>query len=252
MLSVVRYSQILGVVAVDSSTASHLGKIEDVWLDDSGRIAYLSSMVGYLPLEQIATVGMDAVTTYGHLVVREPPNLCSIYHVSIQSAVGEPLGWVEDFVFDWHTGEIVAYIVSGEIAESLGGSAILYPQDIQHISAERVTVQDGARHHLKSEAEGLKGFLTEKSHQVQTLVKMIGDRLHDVISPHDHPDVVHVKIKTVSDEMLASGNHDHHALKDATEFLHARWETVQQTISRAGSRARVALDAAWKQIAGKK
>lgn len=252
MLSVVRYSQILGLIAVDSSTASHLGEVEDVWLDDSGRIAYLSSVVGYLPLEQIATIGIDAITTYGHLVVREPSNLRSIYHVSVQSATGEPLGWVEDFLFDWHTGEIVAYIVSGEIAESLGGSAILYPQDIQHVSAERVTIQNGATHRLMPEAEGLKGFLSEKSHQVQTLVRMIGDRLHDLVSPHDNPDVVHVKIKTVSDEMVASGNHDDHALKDATEFLHDRWESLQHTINRAGSRAKVALDAAWKQIAGKK
>lgn len=62
MLDVVRRSQLLELIAVDSATASHLGTVEDVWLDESGRIAYVSSVEGYLPLEQVSGVGTHALT----------------------------------------------------------------------------------------------------------------------------------------------------------------------------------------------
>ncbi|HLO84537.1 MAG TPA: hypothetical protein VK203_05910 [Nostocaceae cyanobacterium] len=35
----VKLSQIIGWVAIDSSTAGCVGELEEVWLDDSGRIA---------------------------------------------------------------------------------------------------------------------------------------------------------------------------------------------------------------------
>jgi hypothetical protein len=62
---------------------------------------------------------------------------------------------------------------------------------------------------------------------------------------------VRVKIKTVSDELAASGEHDRHALKEATDYLHEQWHHLQQSISRAGSRTKAALDSAWRQLTGK-
>jgi hypothetical protein len=90
--------------------------------------------------------------------------------------------------------------------------------------------------------------LSEKSHQVRNLVNEISNRLHDLISPHDKPEVVRVKIKEVSDELASSGEHDNHTLKEASDFLHEQWQHLQQSISRAGSRAKSALDSAWKQL----
>ncbi|WP_414753934.1 hypothetical protein [Anabaena sp. CCY 9910] len=54
MLNVVRCSQIIGWIAIDRSTANSLGELEEVWLDDSGRIAYFSGKETYLPVEGIA------------------------------------------------------------------------------------------------------------------------------------------------------------------------------------------------------
>jgi hypothetical protein len=171
-----------------------------------------------------------------------------LHEITVESTLGENLGWVEDFLFDWQTGEIAAYIVAGEIAAPFGGRAVLYPEDVEEIAIDKVIISKEVQDQLEAESEGLKGFLSEKSQQVQHLVNMIGDRLHHLISPSDKPEVVRVKIKEVSDEVAASTNHPHHALQEATEFLQEQWHSLQQSIARAGERAKASLDAAWKQI----
>ena len=250
MLHVLRRSQIVGLIAVDSSTASHLGVVEEVWLDNSGRIVYLSGNEGYLPLEQVSGISTGALSTYGRLLSQPPADLLNLDRQVVQSAAGQPIGWIEDFLFDWQTGEVMAYILAGELAEAFGGRAVLSPEDVQNISTEKVMIQEGAEQRLKHESEGLQGFLSEKSKDVQHLVKVIGDRVQHLISPHDKPDVVRVKVKEISDELVVSGHHDRNSLQEATEFLHNQWESLQQSISHAGERAKTALDAAWKQIAG--
>ena len=112
-------------------------------------------------------------------------------------------------------------------------------------------LEEDAPERLRSEVEGLKGFLSEKQHQVRQLVHELGDRLHDMISADDRPEVVHVKIKTVAEERMASGHHDHDVLQESTRFLHDQWENLQHHILRAKSRAQTALEAAWKQLTGK-
>lgn len=248
MLNVVRRSQIIGWIAIDSSTANSFGELEEVWLDDSGRIAYFSGGETYLPVEKIAGVGMGAVSVYYSPVEDTPENLRRLHEITVESTLGEKLGWVEDFLFDWQTGEIAAYIVAGKIAVPFGGRAVLYPEDVEEISTDKVIIREDVQDQLKGELEGLQGFLTEKSQQVQHLVNIIGDRLHHLISPSDKPEVVRVKIKEVSDEVATSTNHPHHALQEATEFLQEQWHSLQQSIARAGERAKSSLDAAWKQI----
>jgi uncharacterized protein YrrD len=248
MLNVIRYSQIIGLVAVDSATATHLGQVKEIWLDNSGHIAYLSSGEHYLPLEQISGIGTQAVSTYGHLAMSVPSDIYRLHQLAVHSVIGEPVGWIDDFLFDWHTGQIMAYLLAGDIAEPFGGRAVLYPEDVETIVLDRLIIREGGEQRLKREAEGLKGFLSEKSHQIRHLVKVIGDRLHDLITPHDQPGVVRVKIKDVSDELAASGHPDHHTLKEATDFLHDQWQSLQHSISGASQRAKTALESAWKHL----
>ncbi|HEY9801502.1 MAG TPA: photosystem reaction center subunit H [Leptolyngbyaceae cyanobacterium] len=248
MLNVVRRSQIIGWIAIDSSTTNSFGELEEVWLDDSGRIAYFSGGETYLPVEGIAGVGMGAVSVYYPPVEDTPENLRRLHEITVESTLGEPLGWVDDFLFDWQTGEIAAYIVAGEIAAPFGGRAVLYPEDVEEIAINKVIIREDVKHQLEAESEGLKGFFSEKSQQVQHLVHIIGDRLHHLISPSDKPEVVRVKIKEVSDEVATSTNHPHHTLQEATEFLQEQSHSLQQSIARAGERAKSSLDAAWKQI----
>jgi uncharacterized protein YrrD len=248
MLNVVRRSQIIGWIAIDSSTAARFGELEEVWIDESGRIAYFSGGEAYLPVERIAGVGMGAVSIYYPPVLDTPDNLRRLHQITVESTLGEAVGWVEDFLFDWQTGEIAAYIVAGEIAAPFGGKAVLYPEDIEEIATDKVVIREDVQDQLQGESEGLKGFFSEKSQQVQHLVHMIGDRLHHLIAPEDKPEVVRVKIKEVSDEVAASSDHPHHTLQEATEFLQEQWHSLQQSISRAGDRAKSALEAAWKQI----
>jgi uncharacterized protein YrrD len=132
----------------------------------SGRIAYFSRKEEYLPLEQIAGVGMGAVSVYHRLVVDTPENLYRLHKIPVQSRQGEANGWVEDFLFDWQTGEITAYILGGEIATPFGGRAVLYPEDVEEIASDMVIVREDIKDKLYSEPEGLKGFLSEKSQVV--------------------------------------------------------------------------------------
>ncbi len=251
MINVVRRSQIIGLLAMDGSTGLHLGQTEEVWLDEWGRVAYLSGDSRYLPLEQVFVVGPDAVLTYSSTLVDAPTHLRRLHRLAVESTLREPLGWVEDFLFDWQTGEIAAYILSGEIAGSLGGRAVLYPEDVEAIEAEALIIREEAKNRLKSEGEGLKGFLSEKSQAVKNLVKTIGDRLHGIVNPEDKSQAVRLKIKQVSDELASSGKYEPHVLKEATEFLQEQWSSLQQNIARASSRAKAALDAAWKELTAK-
>ncbi|MGA7932580.1 MAG: photosystem reaction center subunit H [Kovacikia sp.] len=251
MLNIVRRSQIQGLTVMDSSTLSYLGEVMEVWLDRKGRVTYLSGVTGYLPLEQVADIANGALSTYGRLGVTAPEDLLSLHQLAVRSSTGEPLGWVEDFLFDWHTGEIAAYLLAGQIAEPLGELAVLFPEDVEELTIDHLMMREDAQKSLKSESEGLRGFLSEKSQQVQHLVKLIGDRLHYLISPHDQPEVVRVKVKQASDELATSSQHDRHALKEATDYLHDQWEGLQKNISRSEHRAKSALDSVWKSLTGK-
>lgn len=251
MLNIVRCSQIRGLMALDGSTLSHLGEVEEIWLDQTGKVAYWSGRAGYCPLEQVADVSNQALSTYGRLVMEAPEDLQSLHQLVVQSALGEPLGSVEDFLFDWHTGDIAAYLLAGQMAESWGESVVLYPEDVAEITVAYLKLHEGAQEHLLPESEGLRGFLSEKSQPVRHLVKVMGDRLHHLITPQDKPEVVRVKVKQVSDELATSGEHDQHVLQEATTYLHEQWESLQHSINRAGERAKAAFDAAWKQFTTK-
>lgn len=93
MLNVVRRSQIIGWIAIDSSTANSFGELEEVWLDDSGRITYFYDGKTYLPVEGIAGVGMGAVFVYYPPVEDTPKNLRRLHEITVESTLGEPLGW---------------------------------------------------------------------------------------------------------------------------------------------------------------
>lgn len=250
MLNIVRRSQLIGLVVVDSSTTSHLGEIEEVWLDDAGRVVYFSGTAGFLPLEQVAGVSTQAIWTYGKLPIPEPMHLYRS-RLTVQSRAGKPLGWIEDLLFDWQTGEIAAYILAGDIAAPLGGRAVLDPEDVDTVEASYITIREDAAERLRSE-KGLQGFLSEKSHQVRNLVKLMSDRLHHLITPHDHPEVVRVKIQAVGDEFAETQEHDHPTLKAAIAFLQDQWHHLQDDISRASRRTKTAFESAWRHLSGQR
>lgn len=251
MLNVVRRSQIQGLVAMDSSTVSHLGEIEAVWLDETGKVTYLSSSVGYIPLEQVADITNDVLSTYGRLVIDAPENVSHLDRKQVQSVTRMPLGWVEDFLFDWHTGEVAAYILTGKIAETFGECAVLAPDDVEEITLEGLILREGAEKRLKPRSKGLEGFLSEKSQQVQHLVKVMGSHLHHLIHPHDQPEIVQVRINEVMDELATLDEPDHNALQEAIAYLHEHWQSLQQSISRSENRAKSALASAWRHLTAK-
>lgn len=179
MINVVRRSQIVGLTTMDGSTATQYDRVESVWLDNDGKVVYLAGSEGYTPLEQVSVVGDDAVLTYSKELLEAPSNLRRIDRIEVTSPSSGTLGWIEDFLFDWSTGDIAAYILGGTIAEPFGGTAVLFPDDVETIDAEVIVIKDDAKDRLKSEAEGLKGFISEKSQQVKHLVRKMSDRLRN-------------------------------------------------------------------------
>ncbi len=251
MINVIRRSQIIGLVTMDYSTAAKYDRVEEVWVNENGQVVYFAGGEGYTPLEQISVIGPDAVLTYSNSVFEPTSNIFNLKSLSVNSPTSDTLGWIEDFLFDWETGNIAAYILGGEIAAPFGGRAVLFPEDVEVIDTKAVVIKEEAQDRLKTESEGLKGFISEKSQQVKHLVKKMGDRVHSLISHHDQPEVVRVKIKEVSDQLAAAGKHDTNTLLEATEFLQDKWEDLHKSISRTGKRMKSALDSSWQRLTHK-
>ncbi|WOB43939.1 photosystem reaction center subunit H [Thermoleptolyngbya oregonensis NK1-22] len=249
MFNIIRRSQIVGLVAMDGSTATRLGGVEEVWVDGQGRVVYFASSAGYTPLEQISLIGPDAVLTYSDYAVEPSVSLRRLCGMRVRTpSRSDILGWIEDFLFDWETGDIAAYVLGGEIAAPFGGRAVLFPEDVEVIDADYVLIKEDAKSRLQGESEGLQGFLSEKSQQVKNLVKHMSDRLKSLVSPDDHPDVVRVKIRKVCDEFAGSKRHDKNALQEAVDFLQDKWEDLQKSLYRASDRTKQAIDSAWKRL----
>ncbi|MCS6959916.1 MAG: photosystem reaction center subunit H [Pseudanabaenaceae cyanobacterium SKYGB_i_bin29] len=249
MVNVIRRSQIIGLMSLDTSTASRFATVEEVWTDNHGRVVCFSSGSGYIPLEQVATIGIDALLTYSDLLLEAVASSSPLYRRLVRLPSGESIGWIDDFLFDWETGEIVAYILAGKIAEPWGGKAVLYPEDIATIEAEAVVIKEEAPQKLKGEGE-LQQFLSEKSQQVRRVVGQMVNKLRSLISAQDSPEVVRVKIRQVRDD-LAQGTTDHNLLEEAASFLQEKWQALQQSITRTASRMENALQQAWQKLTGK-
>ena len=249
MINIVRRSQIVGLTTMDGSTATQYDRVEEVWLDEDGKVVYLEGNEGYIPLKQISVVGDDAVLTHSNEVVQSPENLRRINRIEVSTLTSAPMGWVEDFLFDWESGNVVAYVLGGTIAEPFGGTTVLFPDDVKIIDGEVIILKEGAKNRLQSEKEGLKGFISEKSQQVKHLVKKMSDRLRNSISADDKAEAVKNKIKQVSDEL--AGSVDKKTLTEATEFLQSKWQELQQISTGAGRRMKSAANAAWKELTHK-
>lgn len=252
MFNIIRYSQMIGLTAIGNTTNSHLGNVEEIWLDESGYVTHLSSRQRYWSLTQVASVGKEIVSVDRPLMVASPPHLHRGYQLAVRSRIGETLGWVEDFLFDWHTGEIVAYILAGEIAIYLGERAILLPGDIEKYTPEALIIPEGARNLLKPELEGSKDFICEKSDQVKFLIHEITDRLQRLFSLNDGPDKLQIKIQQVSEDLASTNEYDQRHLAEATEFLHDQWASLQHGFNRNLNLAQTALEKAWKEILSQK
>jgi len=249
-MNVIRRSQMIGLTAMDRSIAKGYGRVEEIWVDEAGRVAYFTSNQGYMPLEAVATVGPDAVLTYSSIGIDDPGDpLNPLIRRAVRTRnSNEPVGWVDDFLFDWETGDIVAYVLSGDIASPFTSRAVLFPEDVEAIDTDAVVIKEGATYRVKSEPEGLQGFLSEKSQQVKNLVQRMRDRLQSLINADDEPETVRVKVKQVKDELACSSKHDSNALDEAADYLQDKWQDLQHRVTQAGTRMKQALEHAWKRL----
>lgn len=194
--------------------------VQKVWVDDSGKVNYIADSRGYIRVP-------DAIES-------DFERLQELYHMNIFSPQGERLGWVENFLFDWNTGNIAAYIIGGDMAAPFGGRAVLYPEDVEVIDAEAVIVKEGAQlSRFEKESQGWQSFLSATSQTLENLVKTTGERIKSLFSPQGKSQVIRVKIK--------QGGNTSNPLPKAADFLVSHWENLTDKVQRA-------LQAAWKEL----
>lgn len=252
MMSVIRRSQIVGLIALENEEMTPFDRVKEVWSDATGRVVYLACTQGYARLQQVADITPDAVFVYDRWLLEPPIDLYRLHCLAVDSPAGNTLGWIKDFLFDWQTGEIIVYIMAGEIAAPFGERAVLLAEDVETIDERAIILKESAQKRLKSESEGLKGFLCEKSYQVRKLVKRISDRLDSTISSDDKPEVICTKIKIIRDELATDRPHyDDLALAEAATFVQQQWANIQQSLTRRKEWAKSSLNTAWQQIISK-
>lgn len=237
MMNVIRRSQIIGLL--DRSPVTGYGRIDEVWVDESGRVSYFSSDQGYIPFEEVTVLEPDIRLRDWDM--KTPSQIFRQYTPIRFSRSRDRVGWIEDFLFDWETGDIVAYILGGEIASPFGDRAVLFPEDVEVIDTDAVVIKEGAKDRLKREAEGLKGFLGEKSQQVKHFIKRMRDRLSASFIPDDQPKTVRVKVKPVEDQVAASGKPDHKPMQE-------QWQQLQHRARKAGKQMKKAVNKAWHRL----
>jgi uncharacterized protein YrrD len=250
MITVIRHSQAVKLKIRDGETGSIVDRIVNVWLDRTGRVAYLALTKGYIRLQQITSIDAN-IAVCDRWLVNAPVNLIDLHCLAIRSLSGDYLGWIEDFLFDWQTGEISAYIIAGELAADFGGRAVLFPQHIAAFNADSITLKTGANERLESESIGMQGFLCEKSQLVRNLVKSLSDRACNMIFSNDPPELVRLKIEIVSNTIAIDDRIDRLALIEATQFVQQHWKILQESLNRSRNWATAALESAWKDIISK-
>lgn len=81
--------------------------------------------------------------------------------------------WLEDFLVDWEIENM---------AKPFSGRSVFSPKDIEAIDAEIIVVEEETKNPIKSQLEGLKGFIGKKSQQVKHFVKTMGDRFRSLVT----------------------------------------------------------------------
>ncbi|MCU0533058.1 MAG: PRC-barrel domain-containing protein [Hydrococcus sp. Prado102] len=249
MLYLIRRSQIVGLMTIEKEANAFLDRVKEVWSDPTGRVAYLGCTKGYARLQQVLEIEPNAIYTGDRWrSVEIPSHLRCLYRLDVYSWRRESLGWVKDFIFDWQTGEIKAYILAGKITGRFNRRVVLLPEDVKVMEANAIVIKEGAQKRIKSASEGLKGFLCEKSPRIQKLVKYMSDRLYPHISPDDNSDVIRFKINLFANELVLEGKYNKHDLLKATEFVQQYWKDIAYSLNRSKEVAQSSLEAAWKQI----
>lgn len=251
MLNLIRRSQIVGLMTREKESHVFLDRVKEVWSDPTGRVAYLSCTKGYARLQQVAETESNAIYTCDRWRSEETPsNLRCLHRLNVYSLRREYVGWVKDFIFDWQTGEIKAYILAGKITGRcrLNRKVVLLPEDVEVMEANGIVIKQNAQKRIKSASEGLKGFLCEKSPQVQKLVKYMSDRLHPYISSNENSDIIRYKIKLFANELALNSQYNKHDILKATEFVQQYWKDIACSRDRSKQAAQSSLEAAWKQI----
>ena len=75
MMNVIRRSQIIGLTTMDGSTATEYDRIEEVWLDENGRVVYLAGKEGYRLYSLGASIG---VTVHSPLLLNDKSGVSAI------------------------------------------------------------------------------------------------------------------------------------------------------------------------------
>ena len=138
MVDTVRRSQLIGIETMDYETVTPYCSIDEVWVNPLGRVSYLTTNhQACIPIDQVSNITHNPVLTHILSLMSQPNELYRLHHVSVLTSPSQaPFGWVEDFLFDWTTGDITAYVICGDNTAHLDRRTMLFPDEVEQVVDE--------------------------------------------------------------------------------------------------------------------
>lgn len=136
MVDRIRRSQLIGIETMDFETGTPYGSIDEVWVNPLGRASHLTTdHQACIPIKQVSDITHNPVLTHTLSLMSHPNKLYRLHHISVLASPSQtPFGWVEDFLFDWTTGDIEAYIIADNIAAPLERRTMLFPDEVEQMA----------------------------------------------------------------------------------------------------------------------
>ena len=170
---IIKHSEVLNQVVVDSTTMEELGRIEVLWMyPQINRVlgfvcksGFLGSKKAAFKLPQLESTGHSGILVSGDgepTVAAKVKQLESLIHSEVWSDSGEKVGQIIDCLFNYRSGVIVRYLlVPGRLAGITDGVYFLSPKAIKSFGQNRVLIDADAAANLKPYRKGWKYKLAE-------------------------------------------------------------------------------------------
>jgi uncharacterized protein YrrD len=169
-----KYSELLNRLIMDRTSTEDLGRIEDLLMVPTAhrvigfvyKSGFLTNQKKLLGLEQLSTIGPDAVMIDGKSVpetaiVEESKHSETLIGHEVWTEGGTRIGKISDYLFDAKSGAINQYLfVASGLASLTDGTYTLDTSGIVTIGKKRLIVSESVAEQSALHSDGLRQKLT--------------------------------------------------------------------------------------------
>ncbi|MEB3359217.1 MAG: hypothetical protein VKK04_21000, partial [Synechococcales bacterium] len=164
----IKYSELLNQLVIDSATLEELGRVEALWMyPQRNRVLGFVCKPGLwgserlvFKLPQLAAFGDNSLLTEGEpepTVAAKVQQLQSLIHSEVWSDGGNRVGKITDCLFNLKSGTIIRYLlVTGQWAGITEGVYLLSPKQIKSFGRSRVLIPEPMVADLKLYQPGIR------------------------------------------------------------------------------------------------